>query len=67
MFKFDLKSGYHHVDIYPEYQQYLGFRWNTIGTTQYYVFAVLLFGLSTACYIFTKLMRPFVIYWQVRD
>ena len=25
MFKFDLKSGYHHVDIYPEHQRYLGF------------------------------------------
>ena len=24
LFKFDLKSGYHHVDIYPEHQKYLG-------------------------------------------
>ena len=28
LFKFDLKSGYHHVDIYPEHQKYLGFQWN---------------------------------------
>lgn len=26
MFKFDLKSGYHHVDIHCEHQKYLGFR-----------------------------------------
>lgn len=28
MIKFDLKSGYHHIDIHPNYQKYLGFRWN---------------------------------------
>ena len=26
--KFDLKSGYHHIDISEEYQTYLGFSWN---------------------------------------
>ena len=26
LFKFDLKSGYHHVDIWPEHCKYLGFR-----------------------------------------
>ena len=24
---FDLKSGYHHVDIHPQSQAYLGFSW----------------------------------------
>ena len=66
LFKFDLKSGYHHVDIYPEYQKYLGFQWDIDGVTGYYVFAVLPFGLSMACYIFTKLMRPLVRYWRGR-
>ena len=66
LFKFDLKSGYHHVDIYPEHQKYLGFQWDIDGVTGYYVFAVLPFGLSTACYIFTKLMRPLVRYWRGR-
>lgn len=61
MFKFDLKSGYHHVDIYPEHQKYLGFRWDTKVTPQIYVFTVLSFGLSTACYVFT---RPLVRHWQ---
>ncbi len=32
----------------------------------YYVFTVPPFGLSTACYIFTKLLRPLVRYWRAR-
>ena len=66
LFKFDLKSGYHHVDINPEHQKYLGFQWVSDGVAGYYVFTVLPFGLSTACYIFTKLMRPLVKYWRGR-
>ena len=27
MFSFDLKSGYHHVDIHQEHWKYLGFAW----------------------------------------
>ena len=27
-FTFDLKSGYHHVEIFPDHRQYLGFSWN---------------------------------------
>ena len=26
-FKFDIKSGNHHIDILPEHQKYLGFKW----------------------------------------
>ena len=37
------------------------------GIVNYYVFKVLPFGLSTACYLFTKLMRPLVTYWHGRD
>ena len=66
LFKFDLKSGYHHVDIWPEHYKYLGFRWDLDGVENYYVFKVLPFGLSTACYLFTKLMRPLVRYWRGR-
>ena len=60
MFSFDLKSGYHHVDIATIHQKYLGFSWQGA----YYVFTVLPFGLSTACYMFTKLLRPLVRYWR---
>ena len=31
---------------------------------RYYVFGVLPFGLATACYLFTKLLRPLVKYWR---
>ena len=64
VFSFDLKSGYHHVDIFPEHWQYLGFSWGKGGRTRYYTFTVLPFGLSTACYVFTKLMRPLIRHWR---
>ena len=41
LFKFDLKSGNHHVDIHLEYFKYLGFQWAVKGVTSYYVFTVL--------------------------
>ena len=31
MFKFDLKSGYHHIDILQEHQTFLGFSWVVNG------------------------------------
>ena len=42
--------------------QYLGLSWQTC----FYVFTVLPFGLSSACYAFTKLVRPLVRYWRER-
>ena len=56
LFSFDLKSGYHHVDIAKVHQKYLGFSWGG----RYYMFTVLPFGLSSACYAFTKPLRPLV-------
>ena len=66
MFTFELKSGYHHLDIFSEHWQYLGFAWNDGPVTKYYTFTVLPFGLSTACYAFTKLMRPLIKLWRGR-
>jgi hypothetical protein len=48
------------VDVAPEFWQYLGFEWQG----KYYVFCQLPFGLATACYIFTKLMKQLVAYWR---
>ena len=62
--KFDLKSGYHHVNIHPEHFQFLGFQWEDKGRPGCYVFVVLPFGLCTAPYLFTKLMRPLVKLWR---
>ena len=61
LFKFDLKSGYHHLDIFKSHQ-----KWETDGKQHFYVFTVLPFGLSTACYVFTKLMCPLIRYWRGR-
>ena len=66
MFTFDLKSGYHHVDISPAQWKYLGFAWNRGGKKKFFVFTVLPFGLATASYIFTKLLRPLVVHWRGR-
>jgi len=61
---FDLKSGYHHVDIYQSHTKFLGFQWLIKGKPTYYIFTILPFGLSTACYSFTKLLWPLVKYWR---
>ena len=53
MISFDLKSGYHHIDIHPESQTFLGF-----------AFTVLPFGLTSAPYIFTKCLKPLEKYWR---
>lgn len=54
--KFDLKAGYHHIDISESFQKYLGFSWND----KYYCYIVLPFGLSSAPFNFTKCLRPIV-------
>ncbi len=64
MFKFDLKSGYHHVEIMPHQHTYLGFCWKLGGRNQYFTFTVLPFGLCTGPYVFTKLCRPLVKHWR---
>ena len=64
MFKFDLKSGYHHVEILPDHRRFLAFSWDFgNGVLKYFQFAVLPFGLSSAPYLFTKLSRPVITSW----
>ena len=60
LFSFDLKSGYHYVEIAEVHHKYLVFAWNDAS----YVFTVLPFGLASACNIFTKLLWPLVRYWR---
>ena len=59
MLAFDLKSGYHHIEVVQHHRKYLGFAWGEA----FYTFSVLPFGLSSAPYAFTKLMRPLVRLW----
>ncbi|XP_052253990.1 uncharacterized protein LOC127860151 [Dreissena polymorpha] len=65
MIKFDITSAYHFVDIFLPHTDYLGFAWEDYsGILVYYKFLVLPFGLSSACYIYTKLMRPLIAKWR---
>ena len=66
MFKFDLKSGYHHVSINESYTQFLGFSWIIDGKRRFFVFLVLPFGISSACHLLTKLLRPLVKHWRAK-
>ena len=63
-FKFDLKSGYHHFDIHADFYQYLGFSWVLDGIERFFVFTVLVFGLSSAARVFTKMLRPLSTYFR---
>lgn len=64
MFSFDIKSGYHHIDMHANDQRFLGFALVFDSKPRYFVFTVLQFGLSTGPYIFTKVLRPLVKHWR---
>ena len=65
VFSFDLKSGYHHVDIFPEHRAFLAFSWDFgTGVARYFQFTVLPFGLSSALFTFTKLLKPLETLWR---
>ena len=65
-FTFDLKSGYHHVYINGVFWTYLGFSWGSGSSRRWFKFRVLPFGLATAIYVFTKLLRPLVKHWRAK-
>ena len=66
MFSFALKSGYHHVEIFPGHRQYLSFSWtfSSSHTRLLHFFSVLPFGISSAPYLFTKILKPLVKKWR---
>jgi len=67
LFKFDLKTGHHHVEIFPEQRRFLAFSWDFgNGVLKHFQFAVLPFGLSSAPYLFTKLLRPVITSWRCK-
>jgi len=66
LFGYDLKSAYHHIEIFQEHRQYLGFSWAFDGVPRFFVFNVLPFGISTAGYIFSKVTREVVKYFRSR-
>ena len=62
--KSDIKHGYHHVNIDKAYHKYLSFSWPEDGVTKYYVFRVLVFGLTTALFVFIKVVKVLLGYWR---
>ena len=67
LFKFDLKSGYHHIEIFPAHRKFLTFAWDFgTGSFRYFQFCVLPFGLSSAPFIFTKMFKPLLKSWRSR-
>ena len=53
-------SGSHYFDICAQQQTYLDFSWNG----KYFYFTVLVVGLSSSPYLFTKCLREVVKYWR---
>ena len=67
MLKFDLKSAYHHIEIHEEHRQCLSFAWDFGDSVlRYFHFCVLPFGLSSAPFIFTKLLKPLNKCWRTQ-
>ena len=61
---FDLKNGYHRVAIHKDDVGYLGHSWEFEGGTRFFVFLVMLFGLTQASYVFPKMLRPLIKKWR---
>ena len=51
----DLKDAYFTIPIHPDHYKYLRFEWNST----LFEFICLLFGLSSASRVFTKVLKPF--------
>ena len=67
LFKFNLKSGFHHIEIFPEHRKYLAFAWDFgTGKFRYFQFCVLPFVLSSAPFIFTQILKPLQKSWRSR-
>ena len=60
--------GYHHIVIHPEHHKFLSLE-STLedGSTRYFQFWVLSFGLALACHIFTKVFWPLTKRWRESD
>ena len=54
--KFDLKSGYHHIDIFSEHTTYLGFSWKLDGEKKYFKFL--------SCYNLLELFHIFYLFFR---
>ena len=63
----DLASAYLHVNVAPEYHQYLGFSLPDLsGKVCYYQFAVMIFGWAPAVAVMTSLTKPLISHLHKR-
>ena len=58
LFSFDIKSGYHHIDIFPPDQEFLGFPWFKDGFIHFYKFTVYLSAFPLALIYLPKSGGP---------
>ena len=67
MTTFDLKSGYHHIDVVRTQHCLLGFSYSDYtGKERYFQFRVLPFGLATAGLVFSKVLRELIKHWRYK-
>ena len=53
------------MEIFPDHRKYLSFAWSfSSGRSRFFQFSVLPFGLSSAPYLFTMLLKPLVKKWR---
>ena len=64
MFSYDLKDGYHHILIHPDFRDFLGFKLILNGKLTYCRYVTGCFGLADLPWIFTKIYRPLVAHWR---
>ena len=68
LISFDLKSGFHHVEINPTQHRLLGFSYHdTSNRVRFFYFVVLPFGLASATIVFTKLLRQLIKSWRQQE
>lgn len=62
MVTLDIKSGFHHIPVLAEHQQFLGIEFRG----HFYVWRVLPFGLSCSPYYFCKTLRPVISFLRTK-
>jgi len=55
---YDVTSGYYHVSLHPDSRRFVESNWKGV----YYQYNCLPFGLSTALWVFSKVIRELVMY-----
>ena len=65
---FDLENQYFHIGIHEAHHQYLGFNLpnEETGVDEYYCFSVMIYGLSMAVHVVTRLTSPLMEYLYKR-